>query len=267
MNNKANIIKIVYFDEGSATDYIQINQGGELSSVMELFDEKGTDGEAKVEGKVGIKAKALKALLGLGVSVDTEGHLSTSFNSGELVKSIVSNTVLTDFLKAANNEEQETAGAIKLFTGYRIEQIQGSLSSFTLLTPYLSMFKGGQGFSAGEYDISIDKLDSTLNKAKGYLEFLGCSNDDDILLRFNSNAFKNNYRPSDLLKMDLALYAIKVGSCHPSELIADNELKFEGVTQVDNPDYSEEQNNFNKPDEKEILMYDVILAGVNKDAK
>lgn len=261
------IVKLVYFDEGSATDFIQIESGGSLSNVMTLLEENGTSGEAGADAKVGVKSKIMKALLGLDASVSVEGSIDTSFNSGTVVKSILSNTMLTDFL-AAMTREDGGKSPIEEFTDLRIEQIPGSISSMALFTPYFTMFRSGQGIAAGDYDISLDKLDSALSKAKGYLDFFGSrEGGTDVVLRFNSTAFKNNYRPSDLLKMDLRLYAVKVGSCGVDDLVADKELSMEGFLLKDNPDYVPSSVRAPSTEKKELDMYDVILAGVSSGGR
>lgn len=256
------IVKLVYFDEGSATDYIQIIEGGELSTVETLMNEDVESGKASAEAKGGISLGALRALIGLDASVKTEGLLDASFNSGTIAKSIISNTVLTDFLKAI----KEADAPIERFEGVQIEQIPGSISSFSLLTPYLSMLKPGQAVEAGDFDISLDKLDATLSKAKGYLEFRGRQEGKgDVVLRFNRMALKNNYRPSDLLKMNLTLYAVYVGECRIDDLVADKELGAEGFTVMDNPDYSDEQVSPISVELSKLAMYDVLLAGVSSN--
>lgn len=256
------IVKLVYFDEGSATDYIQIIEGGELSTVETLMNEDVESGKASAEAKGGISLGALRALIGLDASVKTEGLLDASFNSGTIAKSIISNTVLTDFLKAIKEED----APIERFEGVQIEQIPGSISSFSLLTPYLSMLKPGQAVEAGDFDISLDKLDATLSKAKGYLEFRGRQEGKgDVVLRFNRMALKNNYRPSDLLKMNLTLYAVYVGECRIDDLVADKELGAEGFTVMDNPDYSDEQVSPISVELSKLAMYDVLLAGVSSN--
>lgn len=261
------LAKVIYFDEGSATDFIQIFNDGKLESVAELIDSDRTEGEAGVRAQVGIRTKLLKYLAGLDAKAEANGTLSTSFNSGTIVKSIVTNTVLTDFIHAVKDDNTD---AVRIFEKYSIEQISGSISSIALLTPYFSMLRGGQGISAGDFDISLDKLDPTLSKAKGYFEFLGVDKcgSAKCIFRFNSNAFKNNYRPTDLLKMDLMLYAVKVGSCTLDELAADNELNIEGFTAKDNPDYESDTQADECADNAILLdMYDVVLAGVTVDGK
>lgn len=256
------MVKLVYFDEGSATDYIQIIEGGALSTMETLMSEDSESGSAKAGAKIGLGTKALKALIGLDASAKAEGSLDMSFNSGAIAKSIISNTVLTDFLRAIESE----SSPIEKFNDIQIEQIPGSIASFSLLTPYLSMLRPGQAVAAGDFDISLDKLDATISKAKGYIEFRGHRDQgEDVILRFNRMALKNNYRPTDLLRMNLTLYAVYVGDCRIGDLIADKELSAEGFSAADSPDYSEEKSCSQAQEEMqfELKMYDVLLAGVS----
>ena len=59
------ICKIVYFDEDSVTDYVQIIAGGALEKTTQLLKEtdKNINTDASVSGKAGISG-VFKALLG-----------------------------------------------------------------------------------------------------------------------------------------------------------------------------------------------------------
>lgn len=61
------ICKIVYFDEDSVTDYVQIVAGGELENTTELLKSRDAQEAQSVQanGKVGISG-IFKALLGWG---------------------------------------------------------------------------------------------------------------------------------------------------------------------------------------------------------
>lgn len=267
-NYENRLLKIIYFDEGSATDYIELFNDGDFKNVIELIEESGKAGEAGASGKMGAKTRFLKALVGLDASGEAHGDIKTSFASGTVAKSIITNTILTDFLHAVENDDQE---AIEIFDGFSIKQIPGSISSIALFTPYLSMFRGGQGVAAGDFDISLDKMDSTLSKAKGYYEFFGIPKNTEektVVFRFNSAAFKNNYRPTDLLKMNLIIYAVEVGICNSEDLDADNELKVEGFQVKDNPSY-ERADKVDSIDEdpREYTVYDALLAGVASNGR
>lgn len=260
MSNTDDIVKIVYFDEGSATDYVQLKTGGSFMSEIDTTDDKSAEGGAEIKGSIGVRACFANLVKG---SVSAEGSLSASFKDDTVVKSIVTNTVLTDFLAAVDGEGSDKR--IEKFDNCKIVQIPGSISSLSLLTPYLSMLRSGQGIEAGGFNISLDKLDSTLTKAKGYFEFFG-NNDDGsrIVLRFNGLGFKNNYKQGNLLNMNLRLYAVNVGKTRTAELAADKELSLEGFSSATNPDYVEGAENEESAvgEDESLDMYDVILAGV-----
>ena len=99
MESASMLCKIVYFDEDSVTDFIQIVAGGKLEKTTELLNETNDNGKAEVNGKanVGIGG-VLRALVGFEASVSTEASLETSFNSNQMAKNIVKNTILTDFI-------------------------------------------------------------------------------------------------------------------------------------------------------------------------
>ena len=84
------ICKIVYFDEDSVTDYIQIMEGGELKKTTELLKTR----EASENQKFDVKAKAgisgvFKALLGWEASAGGEVSAELGFRSDKMVKNII----------------------------------------------------------------------------------------------------------------------------------------------------------------------------------
>ena len=106
---KNRLCKIVYFDEDSITDYMQIIMGGTLEQTTELLNEGCDKGDANIEVKAGIGVgKVLKALVGFDASASVDGGLSTSFNTHEMAKNIIKNTILTDFINVLNDSSQNT---------------------------------------------------------------------------------------------------------------------------------------------------------------
>lgn len=120
------ICKIVYFDEESVTDYVQIVAGGELENTTELLKSKDVqEGQAaQANGKVGISG-IFKALLGWDAGASAEVSAGMTFNSSKMVKNIVKNTILTDFLNIISDSSTGKTnsklpkGAIKQFKGYK----------------------------------------------------------------------------------------------------------------------------------------------------
>lgn len=238
---KSSLCKIVYFDEDSVTDYIQIVAGGKLEKTTELLKETSDKGDASIDTKAGIGIGGiLKALMGFDISASVDASLETSFNTNKMAKNIVKNTILTDFIDIIESahDNEEVKNVIRNFTGYEISAPEGSFSYVALISPYFSMFKGGSSIPAGDFNIAVEKLDNTIKSAKGYYEFLGKKDKNCYIFRFNINSFKNNYKATDLLKMDLSLYAIKVGTSSIKELDINNELNLDPLSTIkDNPTY------------------------------
>lgn len=271
---QSRLCKIVYFDEESVTDYIQIVKGGRLEKTTELLNETKDKGQAGVDAKasVGIGG-VLKALVGLELKTNVDTELETSFNTNQMAKNILKNTILTDFINLIddipleNKDVMQNSRAIHKFTGHKIYAPKDSMSYIALISPYLSMLKGGTDISAGDFDIAVDKLDNTIKNAKGYYEFVGICNDKQVIFRFNIKSFKNNYKATDLQKMDISIYAIKVGKSSIEKLNIDNEFEIEEkYFKKDNPKYEKKQKEpEDKFKEEELDVYDVLLAGVEVD--
>lgn len=165
----------------------------------------------------------------------------------------------------SQSKKSKNENSIKKFAGYSISAPKDSLSYVALISPYLSMLKGGTSIPAGEFSIAADRLDNTIKNAKGYYEFVGSREDKKVILRFNIKSFKNNYKATDLTKMDLSIYAIKVGSSSISQLDFNNELDINPMTK-DNPSYQKSENNRKGADPEERLdVFDVLLAGVEAE--
>ena len=268
------ICKIVYFDEDSVTDYVQIVAGGELENTTELLKSRDAQEAQSVQanGKVGISG-IFKALLGWEAGASADVSAGLSFNSSKMVKNIVKNTILTDFLKTIEDVSQGRTnsrlpkGTIKQFKGYKISAVEDSLSYMVMVSPYLSMLKSGSSIPAGEFNIAVDKLDNALRHAKGYYEFVGTKGRSRVILRFNINSFRNSYTISDLLIMDLSIYAIKVGRTSLENLNVNKELGMKvSLIPKDNPSYEPNADTEEAAATSPTLdVFDVLLAGVEAD--
>ena len=191
-NLEKKLCKIVYFDEGSATDFVQIVHGGGLTTTTELFESGEDRGSVAIDAEAIVSLGALfHGLLGARASVGADASLPASFDSGEMVKSIITNTLLTDFLACILSSGDSS---IHVFEGYDINPVTNSMSSFMLLTPYLGMLRSGSSVSAGDFAISLDWIDDAIKKGKGYYGFLAVNKnneEDRRLLGFNGAALKN----------------------------------------------------------------------------
>lgn len=259
--------KIIYFDEESVTDYVQVKFGGNLEKTTELLKETKKDLNGNVETKVSAGlSKIFKALIGFEVSATLEGQAHASLETNKLAKSILQNTILTDFIELVEKAKDKPENTIKKFEGYKISAEKNSFSYMVMITPYLTMLKDNETVQAGNFDIAINKMDEAIKGGKGYYEFKGQKGNSTVIFRFNINAFKNNYRISDLLKMKLTLYAICVGETTLDMLDINNEFDIKTSTGPvkDNPSYEKTEKNEDEKssNSKKLKVYDVLLAGV-----
>lgn len=269
------LCKIIYFDDDSVTDYLQLMSGGSLQLTTELLNSTSKSGEGKIEGAANIGVGGvLKALLGWNVDASVSTAATGSFSDEKMVRNIIKNTILTDFVNCLDENENKAyasrlpKGTIKKFKDYKITVEKDTLSYFVMVSPYLNMFQSGSVIPSGELNISLDKLDNALKNAKGYYEFIGSKGNSQVVLRFNIKSFKNNYMISDLLKMNLSIFAIKVGDTTLEMLDINNELNLDlPKLTVDNPTYRENENisDEKKNPQKKLPVFDVLLAGVESD--
>lgn len=247
------MIKIAYFDEDSAMDYINIIDGGSAETISGQEEETDTKAKLSIGAKI---ATSLKFLNFFQAGANVESNAELVNQSKNVVKSTITNTILTDFIK--KTEEQDNM--IKKFSNVKLVVVEGSFTHLKIYTPYTYIVSDESKMNK---DIAINKLDSTMEKIKGYYEFLVIDNDNSNIFRFNINCLRNNYKLTDLLKMDLCYYAVKVGTMNEEDLIANKEINIdtqeltaeELVCEINGEDYSEK-----KVRNKDV--YDVILAGV-----
>ncbi len=268
------ICKIVYFDEESTTDYVQIATGGAMEKTEELLNSR----EIEEEQHAGAEVKAgfggiLKALVGWEASGNAGISGSIGFNGSKIAKNIIKNTMLTDFLGIIENDStlganasKSKKGAIKKFQGYNISVEEDSMSYIVMIAPYLGMLKTGSTIPAGEFNFALEKIDAALKNAKGYYEFVATKGRSKVVLRFNINSFRNGYKINDLLKMDLSIYAIKVGKTKLDMLNVNKELGTSfSIIPKDNPEYVEKTDEIVadvKAANPVLDVFDVLLAGV-----
>lgn len=259
--------KIIYFDEESVTDYLQISMGGQLNKTTELLRE--TSKNANADGKLGVgvdtKSNTLSNFLGALIGFSGNAEIGATAGAGikanNIAKSIIQNTILTDFLDSLNNKDS----TIKEFKDYLLEVEKDSLTYIVMISPFMSMISGNPALDdTGEYDLMIEKVDETIRNAKGYYEFIGKDRkgeNEKVIFRFNINAFKNNYKITDLRKMNLVLHAIHVGSAEISDLTFNGEFDLK-QKKAKNPTFVESEHINNENEESSFKVYDVLIAGV-----
>lgn len=259
--------KIVYFDEESVTDYLQISNGGNLNKTTELLRETGKN--AQIDGKAGVgistKNNALSnflgALIGFSGNVEVNAVAGAKIKTDNIAKTIIQNTILTDFLDSLGNENS----FIEEFKDYVLVAEKDSLTYIVMISPFMSMVSGNPALDeTGEYDLVLDKIDETIRNAKGYYEFIGTNKKNEnekVVFRFNINAFKNNYKISDLRKMNLIIHAMHVGFAKRSDLTFIGEFDLNSK-KTKNPKFGETAPTRGDDEELSLNVYDVLIAGV-----
>lgn len=268
-------VKVIYFDEGTAADYMQITSGGELKKTTELISDVAGDAGAsvEVEATLGTKRKdgipsLFKALVGIGVDASAEGHVSVDGKKERIAKTILENTLLADFVELIDSdskkkkEENKKHSAIKQFEKVLLYPQVNSFSYMMLMAPFFTMLEGNvpiDGANGEKFTIDVSKIEDAISRGRGYYEFLGTVNGKESIFRFSSTAFRNNYTMSDIPKMQLSLYAVLVGSAEKKKLDLTSEFQF-GAVSKNRIEYQPETS---KPSEADhIEVFDVIIAGI-----
>ncbi|MEE6715198.1 DUF6414 family protein [Schleiferilactobacillus harbinensis] len=258
--------KIIYFDETSAVDLLQIQQKGKMTRTIETIKNfSGKIGaDTGIEGNVDMNGGTMGLLhkvSGIAGGVSAALGANGSVGGNRIAKTVIENSLLYDFLEAAESRRGNPLLAIN--EGYSLTIPQNSMTYFATIAPFTEMMEGNQKLDDPDITMAVSKMNTGIRNSKGYYELVGDDNLEKKVFRFNIDTFKNNYRIQDLPKMDLVLYAIKVGETHLSQLdfetefnLGDkrSELSFKGL--------------LNHPEQKKIKdidpveVYDVILAGV-----
>lgn len=246
------MIKVVYFDEGSATDFIYILEGGKTTDKKENIVTKAT------EFAIGAEAEANKSagLLSI-ISAKVGGGASADFSreGNTIITKAIENTILTDYLEHVGKGGKQY---IRVFTDCK--PYPKSFAFFKMLTPYLKM-TNGQIEVADGLSLNLALMDEALDSGRGYYELMAECDGETVVLRFNIKAFRNNYFISDLVKMNMDYHAIEVGTVNIGSLTMEAEFGDNQEKEINGFDIVNDNQTTHSD---EIKVYDVILAGVCK---
>lgn len=249
---KKQMIKIVYFDEGSATDFIYILEGGRSTDKKEHIVSRATEialgAEAEANKSAGIFS-IISAKVGAAANADFSREGST------IITKAIENTILTDYLSYAENVGKTY---IRIFTDCKPYPYPESFAYFKMLTPYFKMTNGQIAVSDG-LSLNPALMDEAMDSGRGYYELVADSAGETVVLRFNIKAFRNNYFISDLVKMNLDYHAVEVGSISVDNLTMQSEFADKQEKELSGFDLINQGSSINAD---EIKVYDVILAGV-----
>lgn len=272
MDNNS-FLKVIYFDEAFVADFMQIMAGGELKKTTEFITEVSSDIEGDVGADAGIGteknglSKIFSFLSGATINADAGVNANLSRKSDRIAKNILENTLLADFIALLDADKRRTknkrCSGIKIFPNISVRPEVNSFSYMMLIAPFLSMIDGELPIKTDDGNvikIDITKIGEAIEKGRGYYEFVSTIEGKDVILRFNRGAFRNSYTMSDLPKMQLTYYAIRVGQINKTDLQVQKEFEFGTTKTSKRVDYASILENSNTSIELEV--YDVVLAGV-----
>ncbi|MCS4484013.1 DUF6414 family protein [Gleimia sp. 6138-11-ORH1] len=247
-NDQGNLslIKIVYFDEESASDLLDIVAGGKEASLRESSKERVNEVAADADARAATKFNWLPFF---GGSVEAGAAASVSAVGRSILNKTLSNTILTDYLRKCCD-----LNGIEKLTGLTVTAPLDSAAFMKMFTPYLAILK------INELPLNLAELDSALMSAKGYYELIGQDkNGKKRILRFNIQAFRNNYGLVDLGRMHLVFHGIRVGKGSESSLTMEAEMKPNTASRVTALEVVD-----GIPTEESTFLdvYDIVLAGV-----
>lgn len=243
----ATMIKIVYFDEESASDYLDISAGGKSTASSDHVKDRTTNLHGKVETRLAAKFSWLPFL---GGSAEAGGGVDISSAGQSILRKTLSNTILTDYLAKADGDARVTQ-----LRDLRVTAAKDSMAFTKMFTPYMVMLK------MDDLPLDLARMDDALTGAKGYYELLATGPDGSKrVLRFNINAFRNNYGLADLGRMRLVFHGILVGRTTEEALSMQAEMS--GGPDGPTVTAAELVDGVDAHNDDLLDVYDVMLAGV-----
>lgn len=245
------MIKIVYFDEESASDYLDISAGGKEVSTSEKVKERSKETYANVETSLIAK---LSWLPFLGASADASAGAGLSAAGRSILSKTLSNTILTDYLAKSGDDKN-----IRQLRDFRVTAPKDSMAFMKMYTPYMIILK------SEDLPIDLSRFDEALGGAKGYYELIGADTETGAkcVLRFNIRAFRNNYGLTDLGRMNLVFHGVRVGKAAEGGLGMEAEMS--QVAGVESLSAANILDGSSATDSALLDVYDIILAGVEHD--
>lgn len=271
-------LKIVYFDEGSALDYLEAAYGGKYDKISSdiVNSVKKIAGEVSAEASTDPKILSFVVDSLFGLKGKIGGSSSYNRDKDKKVSETISSTVLSNFINEVfsdKEDDKDTKNNFGIFSNTRLAFIPDSVTYLKMIAPMLKIIR--EEFLQNDMPIQLSALDQIFSEAKGYYDLISIE-DDKKVFRFNFDALRNNYRLNDLTKMNIKIVGIKVGECTETQLDwqaefsedqrevqqTDTRSAFENILEREQGNTDEEPPNNN---EKKLSVYDVILAGVVND--
>lgn len=245
------MMKVVYFDEESASDYLDITAGGRETATTEKIKERTKTAHTEVETKLIAK---LSWLPFLGASGEAGAGAGLSAAGRSILSKTLSNTILTDYLARSEDDE-----SIKQLRGLRVTAPNVSMAFLKMYAPYMIALKTEDAV------VDLSRLDEALAGAKGYYELIGEDKKTaaKCVLRFNIRAFRNNYGLTDLSRMELVFHGVRVGKASEGGL--DMQAEMSQVSGTETLSATDILDGTSTAEDALLDVYDIVLAGVEHE--
>lgn len=254
---KNNLLKVIYYDENSAIDYVTLKYGGDydFEELKKLENKNNANGSIKGEVKVSPLTKILK------ISTSLDSSIKAEVDNNKVLTSTIKTNTMVEFIKLCEINTNE----IKRFDGYTLDLDEKSITYLKIYLPYMKFIKPEVLCNSveGLEQFDITKLDEILEITNGYYSFKAIKDEKtQYIFRFNANGLKNNYKLQDLIGMKLVYYGIKVGKSNLNGLDLVKQLN--KGSKNENP-YFEQDEELQSAENRAIDfdIYDIILAGVS----
>ncbi|WP_062323084.1 DUF6414 family protein [Halolactibacillus sp. JCM 19043] len=260
--------KIIYFDESSALDILDLKNEGRSQEIMENIVKKAND--MSIGAKVGT---GILDIFNFGGSFNVKGGASR--NKSNILTTNLTNTILTSFVDLIDDKESKGYG-IQELKDSKLYIVPESAAFIKSITPFVKIFKTSEELTDtsnpfSPENINLHSFDEVLLNAKGYYELVAINRrKTKRVVRFNLDGLRNNYKLHDLQKMNLTMYGIRVGKCLEESLKFEKDIigDSEGVEEQTKPTgydpHKKDQYNPQDPGKDvELEIIDIILAGIN----
>lgn len=296
-NEYKKMYKVVYFDEESAGDYLNIADKGITKQNTEKSTNKQVIRSLAIKTRLSLVFSAttliaivtglafsnyilrvISGILGVIAAIANMTPITLDFlrsqnrEDKELTSTQVTSTILSQFLEKQEKERQdEKEGQIICIRPTSVQIEENSFSFIKFYEPMLKMI------TLNLEGIDMSKFGDVMKEAKGYYELKAnmiknpSGEENYYILRLNAETFRNNYKLTDLLHMGLTYYGIKVGKMSLDEMDVQHMLNIKEKSSITPQQaYSaikqeksiSEVEAANKNREYDII--DVILAGVGE---
>ncbi|WKK69241.1 DUF6414 family protein [Brochothrix thermosphacta] len=166
--------KIIYFDDSSAIDLLQIVRKGNFNKTIELVNEVSGNvtGNVSIDAETG-KQSALKymfeKLSGFSGGIQAGISASGGLKGEKIARTLLENTLLGDFIDTVEDKD-----VIEIATGYKLSIDKNSMTYYAMISPITEMMQGQHNIDdESDITMSISKLNSGIRNIKGYFELVG----------------------------------------------------------------------------------------------